>query len=86
MAAAAMEASVDTTVQYVRDRKAFGKPVGVQQNTRFVLAELATKTTTVCVFVDRCIELLNQEKLTVEQAAMAKWWSTIEAQRSRSQP
>jgi len=78
MAAAAMEAGVEMTVQYVRDRKAFGKPIGAQQNTRFVLAELATKTTAVRVFVDRCIELLNQEKLTVEEAAMAKWWSTEE--------
>ncbi|MGF6881287.1 alkylation response protein AidB-like acyl-CoA dehydrogenase [Nocardia sp. GAS34] len=78
MAAAAMEASVDMTVRYVRDRKAFGKPIGAQQNTRFVLAELATKTTAVRVFVDRCIELLNQGKLTVEEAAMAKWWSTEE--------
>jgi alkylation response protein AidB-like acyl-CoA dehydrogenase len=66
------------TVRYVRDRKAFGKPIGAQQNTRFVLAELATKTTAVRVFVDRCIELLNQGKLTVEEAAMAKWWSTEE--------
>ncbi|RDI42489.1 acyl-CoA dehydrogenase family protein [Nocardia mexicana] len=78
MAAAAMEGCLDLTCQYVRDRKAFGKPIGAQQNTRFVLAELATKTTAVRVFVDRCIELLNQEKLTVEEAAMAKWWSTEE--------
>lgn len=78
MAAAAMEACLDMTVNYVRDRKAFGKPIGAQQNTRFVMAELATKTTAVRVFTDRCIELLNQEKLTVEEAAMAKWWSTEE--------
>lgn len=78
MAAAAMEGVLELTCQYVRDRKAFGKPIGAQQNTRFVLAELATKTTAVRVFVDRCIELLNQEKLTVEEAAMAKWWSTEE--------
>lgn len=78
MAAAAMEGSLKGTIQYVRDRKAFGKPIGAQQNTRFVLAELATKTTAVRVFVDRCIELLNAEKLTVEEAAMAKYWSTEE--------
>ncbi|WP_433565880.1 acyl-CoA dehydrogenase family protein [Nocardia sp. CA-151230] len=78
MAAAAMEACLDLTCQYVRDRKAFGKPIGAQQNTRFVLAELATKTTAVRVFVDRCIELLNDQKLTVEEAAMAKWWSSEE--------
>ncbi|GAB4584781.1 acyl-CoA dehydrogenase family protein [Nocardia sp. IFM 10818] len=78
MAAAAMEGCLETTIQYVRDRKAFGKPIGAQQNTRFVLAELATKTTAVRVFTDRCIELLNQDKLTAEEAAMAKMWSTEE--------
>ncbi len=60
------------------DHKAFGKPIGAQQNTRFVLAELATKTTAVRVFVDHCIALLNQEKLSPEDAAKAKWWSTEE--------
>ncbi|GAA5055632.1 acyl-CoA dehydrogenase family protein [Nocardia callitridis] len=78
MAAAAMEACLDMTVQYVRDRKAFGKPIGAFQNTRFVLAELATKTTAVRVLVDRFIEDLNAGKLSVEDAAMAKWWSTEE--------
>ncbi|MFE5285179.1 acyl-CoA dehydrogenase family protein [Nocardia sp. NPDC056611] len=78
MAAAAMEGCLELTCQYVRDRKAFGKPIGALQNTRFVLAELATKTTAVRVFVDRCIELLNDRKLSVEEAAMAKWWSTEE--------
>jgi acyl-CoA dehydrogenase len=78
MAAAAMEACLDMTIQYVRDRKAFGKPIGAQQNTRFVLAELATKTTAVRVLVDRFIEDLNAGKLSVEDAAMAKWWSTEE--------
>lgn len=77
-AAATMEACVEMTSRYVRDRKAFGKPIGALQNTRFVLAELATKTTAVRVFVDHCIELLNEGKLTAEEAAMAKWWSTEE--------
>ncbi|MEU4313656.1 acyl-CoA dehydrogenase family protein [Nocardia sp. NPDC024068] len=78
MAAAAMESCLDTTCQYVRDRKAFGKPIGALQNTRFVLAELATKTTAVRVLVDRCISELNAGTLTAEDAAMAKWWSTEE--------
>ncbi|WP_107658176.1 acyl-CoA dehydrogenase family protein [Nocardia suismassiliense] len=78
MAAAAMEACLDMTIQYVRNRKAFGKPIGTFQNTRFVLAELATKTTAVRVLVDRFIEDLNNGKLSVEDAAMAKWWSTEE--------
>ncbi|MEV4125164.1 acyl-CoA dehydrogenase family protein [Nocardia sp. NPDC049707] len=78
VAAAAMESCLEMTIQYVRDRKAFGKPIGAQQNTRFVLAELATKTTAVRVLVDRFIEDLNAGKLSVEDAAMAKWWSTEE--------
>ncbi|NLE79984.1 MAG: acyl-CoA dehydrogenase [Rhodococcus sp.] len=76
VAVAAMESVLEMTIQYCRDRKAFGKPIGQFQNTRFVLAELATETTTARVFVDRCIELLNDEKLTVQEAAMAKWWTT----------
>ncbi|TSD96060.1 acyl-CoA dehydrogenase [Skermania sp. ID1734] len=76
MAAAAMESCLDMTIQYCRDRKAFGKPIGSFQNTRFVLAELATETTAVRVLVDKFIELLNDGKLTVQEAAMAKWWTT----------
>ncbi|WP_328397389.1 acyl-CoA dehydrogenase family protein [Nocardia sp. NBC_00416] len=78
MAAAAMDTCLDYTCQYVRDRKAFGKPIGALQNTRFVLAELATKATAVRVLVDRCITELNAGTLSAEDAAMAKWWSTEE--------
>lgn len=78
MAAAAMQSCLDNTIQYVRDRKAFGKPIGAQQNTRFVLAELATKTTAVRVLIDKFIDDLNEGKLSAEDAAMAKWWSTEE--------
>ncbi|NLU81417.1 acyl-CoA dehydrogenase family protein [Rhodococcus sp. HNM0569] len=76
VAAAAMESALDMTIQYCRDRKAFGKPIGKFQNTRFVLAELATETTAVRVLIDRFIEMLNAKTLTVQEAAMAKWWST----------
>lgn len=65
-----------STIQYCRDRKAFGKSIGSFQNTRFVLAELATETTAVRILVDKFIEQLNAEKLTVQEAAMAKWWTT----------
>ncbi|GAB2934858.1 acyl-CoA dehydrogenase family protein [Rhodococcus aerolatus] len=75
-AAAGMETVLAQTLQYCKDRKAFGKPIGSFQNSRFLLAELATETTATRVFVDRCIELLNDEKLTVQEAAMAKWWAT----------
>lgn len=76
MAAAAMEAVLDDTLQYTKERKAFGKPIGSQQNSRFLLAELSTEATVVRMMVDEFIKLHLEEKLTVEQAAMAKWYST----------
>ncbi|MDT7547866.1 MAG: hypothetical protein QOE84_260 [Actinomycetota bacterium] len=76
VAAAACERMLETTLQYVKDRTAFGRPIGSFQNSRFVLAELATETQIARVFVDRCIEELNAGTLTVSDAAMAKWWTT----------
>ncbi len=63
VAAAACESMLETTLRYVKDRKAFGRPIGSFQNSRFVLAELATETQIARVFVDRCIEELNAGKL-----------------------
>jgi alkylation response protein AidB-like acyl-CoA dehydrogenase len=76
MAAAAMEEVLESTLQYTKERKAFGKPIGSFQNSRFVLAELATEATAVRIMVDEFIRLHLDEKLTVEQAAMAKWYAT----------
>jgi alkylation response protein AidB-like acyl-CoA dehydrogenase len=76
MAAMAMEAVLETTVQYAKERKAFGKPIGSQQNSRFLLAELATEATVVRMMVDEFIRLHLDEKCSAEQAAMAKWYST----------
>ncbi len=76
MAAAAMEAVLDVTLQYTKERKAFGRPIGSQQNSRFLLAELSTEATVVRMMVDEFVKLHLEEKLTVEQAAMAKWYST----------
>jgi alkylation response protein AidB-like acyl-CoA dehydrogenase len=76
MAAAAMEGVLDLTLQYAKERKAFGKPIGSFQNSRFLLAELATEATAVRIMVDEFIRLHLDEKLSVEQAAMAKWYST----------
>ena len=85
MAVAAMEAVLEETVQYTKERKAFGKPIGSFQNTRFVLAELATEATAVRIMVDEFIRLHLEEKLTAEQAAMAKWYTT-EAQVKLDRP
>ncbi|MCV7193491.1 acyl-CoA dehydrogenase family protein [Mycolicibacterium brumae] len=76
VAAAAMEAVLEETVQYCKDRKAFGRPIGSFQNSRFLLAELATEATMVRMMVDEFLKLHNEEKLSIEQAAMAKWYST----------
>ncbi|MFG1813301.1 acyl-CoA dehydrogenase family protein [Kribbella sp. NPDC049174] len=76
VAAAACENLLARTLEYVKDRKAFGRPIGSFQNSRFVLAEIATETQIARVFVDRCIQELNAGSLTVAEAAMAKWWTT----------
>lgn len=76
IAVAACEAALELTIQYCRDRTAFGQPIGKFQNSRFKLAEMATEIEIARVFVDRCIEALNAGELTAETAAMAKWWTT----------
>jgi alkylation response protein AidB-like acyl-CoA dehydrogenase len=76
VAAAAMETMLEATIEYTSERKAFGKPIKSFQNSRFVLAELATDATMIRIMVDEFITLLNKKELSVEQAAMAKWYST----------
>lgn len=76
IAAAACEVALEHTIKYCRERTAFGKPIGQFQNSRFKLAEMKTEAQIARVFVDRCIEELNNEQLTAETAAMAKWWVT----------
>jgi alkylation response protein AidB-like acyl-CoA dehydrogenase len=75
-AVAAAEAAVQWTVEYVRDRKAFGTPIGSFQNTRFELAEMRTEVDVGQAYVDRCVEALNAGELSAEDAAGAKWWCT----------
>jgi len=50
-----MEGALAATVKYVKERKAFGKSIAEFQNTKFKLAEIATKTRIARVFVDDCI-------------------------------
>ncbi|MDA0566664.1 acyl-CoA dehydrogenase family protein [Streptomonospora sp. S1-112] len=80
-ATAACEAVLAQTIEYCKNRTAFGRPISRFQNTRFLLAELATETDLARTYVDRAITLLNRGELTPEDAAKAKWWTTELANR-----
>jgi alkylation response protein AidB-like acyl-CoA dehydrogenase len=73
---AGARAALNWTMDYVRERKAFGNSLGALQNTRFVLAEVATEVDVTQAYVDRCVDALLEGDLTVEDAAKAKWWAT----------
>lgn len=73
---AAMEGALAETVRYVKERKAFGKSIVEFQNTKFKLAELATKTRIARVFVDDCIVRVVAGTLDTVDASMAKYWVT----------
>ncbi|MER6825786.1 acyl-CoA dehydrogenase family protein [Streptosporangium sp. NPDC000563] len=76
MAVAAAETVLRTTIEYCKNRTAFGRSIGGFQNTRFVLAELDTEVDIARLYVDRCILALNAGELTAVDAAKAKWWTT----------
>ncbi|ANS78181.1 Butyryl-CoA dehydrogenase [Serinicoccus hydrothermalis] len=78
---AAAEGTFRRTLEYVTERKAFGSAIGSFQNSRFVLAEVATELAVTRSFADDCVSKHLQGELTPEQAAMAKWWSTELQQR-----
>ncbi|KDN21825.1 acyl-CoA dehydrogenase family protein [Amycolatopsis rifamycinica] len=75
-AVAQARAAFTATVGHVRDRHAFGAPIGALQNTRFRLAEMDTELDLAQHFLDRCVEELNAGELSAVDAAKAKWWST----------
>lgn len=73
-AIAAAEAAYRWTVDYVRQRRAFGQAIADFQNTRFVLAELKTEIRIGRTFVDHCLQLLMHGELDAQYASMAKYW------------
>jgi len=75
-AQAACEGMLDITLDYVKERNAFGKRIADFQNSRFKLAELATKTRVQKAFIDQCILLLAEGQLDTATASMAKLHST----------
>jgi acyl-CoA dehydrogenase len=76
MALAAMEGAYQATLDYVRERQVFGKPLSEQQNTRFKLAEIATQIAAGRAFVDSCVEKLVAGKLDTVTASMVKLWAS----------
>jgi alkylation response protein AidB-like acyl-CoA dehydrogenase len=75
-AVAAAQKAFEFTMDYVKERTAFGRPIGKFQNSRFTMAELATEIEIAQVFVDHCTMELVEGRLTADKAAMAKWWCT----------
>ncbi len=75
-AVASAERALEITLEYVRTRNAFGRPVGTFQANRHALAEAATNVQVARVYVDRCLEAHVAGELTAEEAAGAKFWTT----------
>jgi alkylation response protein AidB-like acyl-CoA dehydrogenase len=73
---AAAQAGLNWTLDYVRERTAFGQPVGSFQSARFALAEIKTEIELATAFVDQAVMALIRGELSAEDAAMAKWWCT----------
>jgi alkylation response protein AidB-like acyl-CoA dehydrogenase len=75
-AVAAAEHILALTLDYARTREAFGRPIGTFQHTWFLLAELDTEVTIARTFLNHCIAEHNAGRLSVSDAAKAKWWTT----------
>jgi len=73
-AVGAMEGAIERTLAYCNEREAFGNSLMQFQNTRFQLAEAQTKTVVSRAFLDECIREHLKGELSIEKAAMAKYW------------
>ena len=73
---ASAEAAFNLTLDYVNERKAFGRFIGEFQNTRFKMADMRTEIDVGYAFVDRCVEAHNAGRLTADDAAKAKLWTS----------
>ncbi|KAB1159057.1 acyl-CoA dehydrogenase [Micromonospora sp. AMSO12t] len=76
VAVAAAERLLAVTLDYARSRQAFGRPIGAFQHNRFLLAELDTEVTIARTFVNHCVAEYGAGRLSVTDAAKAKWWTT----------
>jgi long-chain-acyl-CoA dehydrogenase len=72
----AAQAALRWTADYVRERRAFGKPLAALQNTQFAVAEMATEIDVTRAYVREAVRALGDGTLSAVDAAKAKWWST----------
>jgi alkylation response protein AidB-like acyl-CoA dehydrogenase len=70
------EMAFDWTLSYIKERVAFGQPIGSLQTVKHLMAELRTELDVARVYVDRQIQAHNRGDLTADEAAKAKWWVT----------
>jgi alkylation response protein AidB-like acyl-CoA dehydrogenase len=70
------QVAFDLTMDYILERKAFGRPIGAFQNSRFKMAEMRTSLDIAQTFVDQCVLLHNQGELSAELAAEAKLFTS----------
>ena len=75
-AIAGARAIFEETVEYVKSRKAFGKPIGSSQANRFTLAEMSTELDVAQAYIDRCLQAVVDGELTAVDASKNKWWCT----------
>jgi acyl-CoA dehydrogenase len=73
---AACQAAFDLTLEYITERRAFGKPIGAFQNSRFKMAEMRTQIDSAQAFIDQCVMMLNDGTLTAEVASETKLLAT----------
>jgi len=66
----------EITIEYTKEREAFGKPLFAQQNTAFSLADVATELAVGWAYLDQCLEKIVAGTLTAQEGAMAKLWTT----------
>ena len=76
VAVAAAQKVFELTLEYCKGRTAFGRPIGSFQHNRFVLAEMATEIEIAKHFIEKSVLEHNAGRFTVQDAAMAKWWTT----------
>ena len=78
---ATIERALEVTLCYVRERKAFGKPLIESRNSSFTLADAKTEATVTSVFVAHCVDRLLAGTLDAATASMAKLWASEAANR-----